>query len=147
MAILKRIPLTHKAFARVGAWWKGWVSRRQASSDPPPDAVKLLERVGQVQKLHPSQDFASGLLLFGIPADDDLLLISSERQLLRAEQLPDRLKLEKRGFDLCRFSREGIFRFLGGETAMGPTLLRDLEAFFRRFVVFRDARLPLLLAT
>lgn len=34
LATLKRIPLTHKAFSRTAAWWKEWVARRRAASNP-----------------------------------------------------------------------------------------------------------------
>ncbi|MBI3988861.1 MAG: DUF3631 domain-containing protein, partial [candidate division NC10 bacterium] len=84
---------------------------------------------------------------YGVLAGDDLLLVTSERKLIQADELPDGLTLDNRGFDLCRFSREDILAFLSGASIEGHAVLRTLETYFRRFVIFRDARIPLFLAT
>lgn len=144
LGTLKGIPLKHPTFSRAAQWWKEWTGRREA--EPVPDAVTVLERIGQPRFIHPAQDFVNGALSFGIPAGNQLLFVTSERKLFKAAQLPDGVQVDHRGFDLCRFSRGGIMRFLAGERITGPTLLRELTAFFHRFVIFRDGRLPLLLA-
>jgi len=121
--------------------------KRQAKqTQPSADAMKLLERIEQVRLIRPAQDFIDGIFLFGVPVGDDVAFITSERKAVLATDLPKEARLDNRGFDLCRFSKEGISRFLGGATVAGHELLRKLERFFARFIVFRDARLPLLLA-
>lgn len=146
LGTLKGIPLKHPTFSRAAQWWKEWTGRREAEGEPVPDAVAVLERIEQPRFIHPAQDFVGGALSFGIPAGDQLLFVTSARKLLKAAQLPDGVQVDHRGFDLCRFSRGGIMRFLAGERVTGPTLLQELTAFFHRFVIFRDGRLPLLLA-
>lgn len=143
---LKAIPLKHSVFSRAAQWWKEWKGRQEDDGEPVADAVTVLERIAPPRFIHPAQDFVNGALSFGIPAGDTLLFVTSGRKLLKAVQLPDGVQVDHRGFDLCRFSRGGIMRFLAGETVTGSTLLRELTSFFRRFVIFRDGRLPLLLA-
>lgn len=142
---LKKIPLKHATFSRSASWWKGWDKRRRQEK-PSVDAMRLLERIERVRTIHPAQDFVDGIFLYGVPADEDVLLVTSERKLVTASDLPHDVHLETRGFDLCRFSKEGIMRFLGGATEDGHGLLRKLEQFFPRYIIFRDARVSLLLA-
>ncbi len=147
LAALKRISLKHKAFSHADQWHKEWRKRKEQEGKPPPaDAIKLLDRIESVRLIHPAQDFIDGIFLFGVPAGDDVLLITSERKAISSRDLPKGTRLDTRGFDLCRFSKEGITRFLSGATEAGHELLRRLERFFTRFIVFRDGRLPLLLA-
>ncbi len=146
VAKLKRISLRHATFSQAAQWWKGWKQRRGVASEPRPEALQLLERMGHERRLHPAQDFVGGTLFYGIPIEDDLLLVTSRRMLTRADQLPEELRVDNRKFDVCRFSKEGVQRFLGGAIVAGYTLLRMLEHLFVRFIIFRDARLPLLLA-
>ncbi len=121
--------------------------KRQAKqTQPSADAMKLLERIESVRPIRPAQDFMNGILLFGVPVDDDVVLITSERRAVLAAELPKGTRLDNRGFDLCRFSREGIGQFLSGVMVAGHELLGRLERFFARFLVFRDPRLALLLA-
>ena len=142
---LKRLPLKHSTFSKAAAWWKGWDKRRREEK-PPADAMRLLERIEKTRTIHPAQDFVDGIFLYGVPDSEDVLLVTSERRLVTASDLPQDVHLETRGFDLCRFSKEGIVRFLGGATEYGHGLLRKLEQFFGRYVIFRDARVSLLLA-
>ncbi|MBI3989226.1 MAG: DUF3854 domain-containing protein, partial [candidate division NC10 bacterium] len=65
---LKRVPLKHLAFSQAAGWWKEWIKRREMKAEPPPDVMKLLERVGQARKLHPAQDFVDGVLFYGVLA-------------------------------------------------------------------------------
>jgi hypothetical protein len=110
------------------------------------DARELLEALTDVQRLHPAQAWANGALYYGCPVHLALVFVVSGRQLLTDDELPSGIAVARAGFNLCRFSREGILAYLGGATVLGYGLLHDLQAFFRRFVVFRDARLLLLLA-
>jgi hypothetical protein len=115
---------------------------------PPPakDAKELLEAMGQVQPLRLAQDFSAGILWFGVIAGETKLLLNSRRELLTRDQLPEGFRARDHGFDLCRISKEAILRFVSGEIASDPELLADLQAFFSRFAVFRDRRIPWLLA-
>ena len=143
---LKRIALNHKTFSKTEKWWKSWAKRKEATAEPHPDALKLLDRISQVRRLHPAQDFTDTMFYFGIPIGEELLLVTSERTPIRADQLPSSFTVDNRGFDCCRFSRQGILHFLSGLSVQGHTLLGRLTGFFGRFIFFRDTRLPLLLA-
>ncbi len=147
LSTLKQIPLKHDAFSQANGWWKEWRQRKDPGSRPDPDPMRLLDRIEQVRRVHPAQDLIDGIFLFGIPVDDDVLFITSERKPVLADGLPQGIRLDNRTFDLCRFSKKGILRFLGGTTIAGHELLRRLQGFFARFIAFRDLRLPLLLAT
>lgn len=110
------------------------------------EARELLEKMGQTRTLRLAQDFVDGRLWFGVIAGEDKLLLNSDRELLRLDQVPEELTVKDSGFDYCRLSKEAILRFLSGGTATGAELLADLRQFFVRFAVFRDKRMPLLLA-
>jgi len=119
-----------------------------AIAEPPAckEARELLEQMGQTRVLRIAQDFVDGMLWYGVIAGDDKLLLTSDRELFTLDQVPEGLTVKDSGFDLCRLSKEGILHFLSGGTATGAELLADVRTFFTRFVVFRDKRLPLLLA-
>ena len=134
---LKRLPLKHKAFQLPHKWWKGW-SQREQNDAPPADAIKLIEGMEQTRLLHPAQEFVEGVLTFGVPVGDEVVLITSGRKIVNARELPKGVGLDNRGFDLCRFSKEGILEWQSGATRYGPELVAALEGFFRRFVVYRD---------
>ena len=142
---LKRINLKHKGFSKVRDWHKEWVKRKERAEEPP-EAKRLIEKIKTVRHLNPAQDFLDGLLWFGIPVDEHIVLINSERKVIMEDQLPDGMELRESGFDLCRFSKEGITSFLAGETINGNTLVLELRKYFRRFLVFRDRRIYPLLA-
>lgn len=117
-------------------------------ADPPAakNARELLEQMGQTRVLRIAQDFVDGKLWYGVIAGEEKPLLTSDRELLTFNQVPKELTVKDNGFDLCRLSRDAILRFLSGGTATGYELLADLRAFFTRFAVFRDRRVPLLLA-
>lgn len=142
---LKRINLKHKCFSKIRDWHKEWVKRKESSVDPP-EAEKLIEKIKTVRHLNPAQDYLDGLLWFGVPVGEHTVLINSDRKAITGDQLPDGMELRESGFDLCRFSKEGITSFLAGETISGNTLVRGLRKYFHRFLVFRDKRVYLLLA-
>jgi hypothetical protein len=110
------------------------------------DAKTLLEAMGQSPPLRLAQDFRSSVLWFGVIAGETKLLLNSYRELLTIDKLPDGLRVRDQGFDLCRISKEAILRFVGGEVCSDLEILVDLQAYFSRFAVFRDRRIPLLLA-
>jgi Protein of unknown function (DUF3631) len=110
------------------------------------DTKELLKAMGQIQPLRLAQDLRSGVLWFGVIAGEMKLLVNSRRELLTLDKLPDGLRVRDQGFDLCRISKEAILRFVGGEVCSDLELLVDLQAYFSRFAVFRDRRIPLLLA-
>jgi hypothetical protein len=118
-------------------------------ADPPAakEARELLEAMGQTRTLHLAQDFIDGKLWFGVIAGEEKLLLNSDRELLTFNKLPEEFTVKDPGFDLCRLSKDAILHFLGSGTATGAGLLADLRSFFERFVVFRDKRLSLLMAS
>jgi len=119
------------------------------STEPPAakEARELLEQMGQTRTLRLAQDFVDGKLWFGVIAGGEKLLVNSDRELLILPKVPRDLTVKDNGFDYCRLSKEGILHFLSGGSATGYELLADLRSFFTRFAVFRDKRIPLLLAT
>jgi hypothetical protein len=142
---LKRIPLKHKTFSKAREWHKEWV-KEKASPKPAIDATKLLDNIQTVEHIRPAQDWVNGLLWFGIPAHEDVLLVNSERKIIRADELPDGLKIDNRGFNLCRFSKEGVNRFLDGESVNGKALAAELCDYFGRYLIIQDQRIFLLLS-
>jgi hypothetical protein len=110
------------------------------------EAMELLEQVGQSRVLRIAQDYVDGKLWFGVVAGEEKLLLNSNREPLTLDQVPEGPTVKDGGFDLCRLSKEGIKRFLRGDTGTDAGLLADLRAFFMRFALFRDKRVPLLLA-
>ena len=119
-----------------------------AMAKPPvrKEARELLEQMGRTRALRLAQDFVNGQFSYGVIAGENKMLLNSDRELLTLDKLPADLTVKDSGFDLCRFSKDGIVRFLGGQTATGAELLNDLRTFFTRFAVFKDKRVPLLLA-
>jgi hypothetical protein len=142
---LKRMPLKHNCFTAARKWHKEWVVKNKQDLEPPQRAMQLLESIRQTNRIHPAQDFVGGLFWYGIPIDGRVVLVNSERKLLKAEELPDNLVLDNRGLDLCRFSKEGITRFLSGETQSGQKLVGELSEYFQRYVIIKDQHIyPLL---
>ncbi len=111
------------------------------------EARELLEQMGQTRTLRLAHDFVDNRLWYGVVAGENTLLLNSDRQLLTLDELPAGLAVKDNGFDYCRLSKEAILKFLKIDTVEGPALLADLRQFFTRFAVFRDKRIPLLLAT
>lgn len=116
---------------------------------PPPsqDPKVLLDAMGQTHLLRLAQDFREGILWYGVLAGESKLLLNSQRDLLTLDRLPADVRIRDDGFDLCRISKEAILRFLGDGGGPDLELLPDLRGYFARFAVFRDTRVPLLLAT
>jgi hypothetical protein len=118
-----------------------------------PTPLDVLKHMKRFRPLHFPQAFVDGKLWFGLIAQEAKLviprkfLLNSDRELLPPDQLPEDLQLRDRGCDDCRFSKEGILRFLSGDTLPDPSLLTDLGSFFARFSVFRDRRVYRLLGT
>jgi hypothetical protein len=118
-------------------------------AEPPAakEARELLEKIGHTRVLRLAQDYQDGKLWYGVIAGEDKLLVNSDRELLTLDKIPEGLTVKDNGFDLCRFSKDGILRFIGGGEEAGSALLTDLCKFFLRFAVFRGKRIALLLAT
>lgn len=119
-----------------------------AMAEPPAckEARELLDQMGKTKVLRLAQDFIDTRQWFGVIAGGDKLLLNSDRELLRVDQVPKEFTIKDNGFDCCRLSKDAILHFLSGGTATGFELLADLRRFFTRFAVFRDKRIPLLLA-
>jgi Protein of unknown function (DUF3631) len=109
-------------------------------------AEALLKQVRKDRLIHPAQDFMDSVLYFGLPVDDEVILVSSGRRVIRATELPAGVHLDNRGFDRCGFSHQRITEFLAGQTITTPAIVRKLEAYLKRFAIFRELGLPLLLA-
>ena len=110
------------------------------------EAQELLDQIGQTRTLRLAQDYQDEKLWFGVVAGKEKLLVNSDRQLLTLAQIPDGFTVPDNGFDLCRFSKDGIMRFVSGGEEDGSALLAAMRAFFLRFAVFRDSRIASFLA-
>ncbi|GKS64838.1 hypothetical protein YTPLAS72_21420 [Nitrospira sp.] len=87
------------------------------------------------------QDFRQGVLSIGVLLDGQAYVIRGDREMVSAEEFGT----DNHGLCNVRFSKDGIKRFLDGQTISGPDLLEQLELFLRRFVVMGED-LPALLA-
>ncbi len=151
LAALPRLPLRHGAFTRTAAWWRGWVKRKEEpQAEGPPagaTALDLLERPDTTRVLHPAHDVVDGVLWYGLPVDEALVLITSTRQAHRADQLPAGIGLRHREPGPSTVSRELALRWLTtGEPSSIARALDALAEFFPRYVVLRDRRTALWIA-
>jgi len=147
---LPHLPLKHAAFSRTSAWWRGWVKRKEEPQDAGGEAtaLDLLERAASVRVLHPAQDVVDGVLWYGLQVDGALVLITSARQAHRADQLPEGLGLRHTEPGPSTVSREVAVRWLTtGESGSVARTLDALADFFVRYVVLRDRRTALWIAT
>jgi len=143
-----RLSLKHPVFARTAEWWKGWRKKKAEGDAPAGDALSLLAQGETVRFLHPAQDVAEGALSYGIPVTEALVLITSRREAFRADQIPSGLALRHTDPGPSSISREAMLRWLAGEGQGSVARTLDaLQQFFTRYVVFRDERDPLLLAS
>lgn len=111
-------------------------------------ALELLERTDAVRTLHPAQDVAEGTLWYGVPAEGELVLITSRREAHRADQLPAGLALRHTDPGASTVTREVAVRWLHhGESVCAAKTLDALADYFERYVVLRDRRTALWLAT
>jgi hypothetical protein len=146
---LSRLALKHPAFTRTSVWWRGWVKRRDDGEDASSEAtaLDLLERSESTRVLHPAQDIVDGVLWYGLPVDDALVLISSARQAHRADQLPPGIALRHSEPGPSTVSRDLAVRWLTtGEEGSIARVLDALADFFTRYVVLRDRRTALWVA-
>jgi hypothetical protein len=143
---LPTVPLTHKVFSHTAEWWKRWRAQSGRNGHTTVASEELLAQMTTTRTLHPAQDYVDGVLYIGVPVDDYTVLLTSNRQALQAHELPAGLRIDDRGFDLCRFSKEGVLAYMAGAEVIGYDLVERLEQYFKRYAFFRDARIPLLLA-
>ncbi len=147
--MLPRLALKHAAFSRTGAWWRGWVKRKEQPEDASGEAtaLDLLERAASVRVLHPAQDVVDGVLWYGLQVDGALVVITSARHAHRADQLPEGLALRHVEPGPSTVSREVAVRWLTtGESGSVARTLDALADFFTRYVVLRDRRTALWIA-
>jgi hypothetical protein len=145
---LPKIELKHRAFTQTATWWKEWRARKAERVTPPAaDIVALLERGESARPLHPAQDVVDAVLLYGLPIDDQLVILTSRRTGHRADTLPAGWTLRHKEPGPSSMSRDAALRWLSG-TATGSVAqaLDGLTGFFGRYVIFRDARTPIWLA-
>jgi hypothetical protein len=140
------ITLKHPAFTKASAWWKSWQAKAEGNGHQHLDSMALLDRMHTTRTLRPALDFADGVLYVGILADGHVALVTSERKIRQAHELPAGLSLDNRDFDLCRFSKERVVSFLGGAQMAGHIVLRKLVHYFTRFMIYPKPDLALLFA-
>ncbi len=106
-----------------------------------PAPLDLLRRGETVQWLHPAQDVVDGVLWYGLPVGDSLVLVNSTRQAYRADQLPEGLALRHTDPGPSSVSREAAVQWLaGGETGSLAATLDGVADHLQRYVSFRDPR-------
>src|SRR5262249_51283787 len=146
---LPRLGLRHAAVGRASAGWRGWAKRKEEDdhADAEATALDLLERADSVRLIHPAQDVVDGVLWYGLPADDALVLITSTRQAHRADRLPEGLALRHTDPGPSTVSRELALQWLtAGATGSVAGALDGLAGFLVRHVVLRDRSTALWLA-
>ncbi len=113
------------------------------SGEPSPLAryAHLLEGPDALPSPRLPQEYRNGVLSIGVLLDGQAYVIRGDREIVLAEEFG----AENYGLSNVRFSKEGIRRFLAGESITGEDLLKQLETFLRRFVVMGED-LPSLLA-
>jgi hypothetical protein len=141
---LPKLPLNDPAFSKTSTWWKGWRARKSEAGQA--SAVELLERGETTRALHPAQDVLDGVLWYGVPIAGALALVTSERHTDKARALPSGLTLRHPDLSESSVSRDVALAWIAGETGSVAGTLDALAEFFARFVIFREARTPALLA-
>ena len=143
---LSTLTLKSPALMRLAPWWKGWRENREAANGAAADALALLERGESVRTLHPAQDVIDGVLYYGVPAGDALVIVNSDRQVVTVDELPRGLALRHAALRESTVSRNVALSWNAGMTGSVAEALDALAAFFRTYVVFVDPRIPALLA-
>jgi hypothetical protein len=122
-------------------------ARAPVAQDSEATALDWLERSGAVRTIQPAQDVLDGVLWYGVPADEGLVLITSTRQAHRADRLPPGLALRHADPGPSTVRRELAVRWV--TTDESGSMARALDAladFFGRHVVLRDRRTTLWIA-
>jgi len=146
---LPRLDLKHSVFTKTAKWWKGWQKRKETGDTRVASAIEILERGEATRSLHPAQDVANGVLFYGFQHEQQLVILTSERKAFRAGQLPEGLTLRHTEPGPSSISRDAALSWLTKrvEEVSVASVIDALRAFFARYVIFRDKRHPLLLAT
>jgi hypothetical protein len=139
-----QIDLKHTTWKSFRTWHKEWQKTKQ-NKIARPKALELLEKLGTTRRIHPAQDLINDKegLWYGIPTREGIVFVNSNREAMREDELPEGLEVNDQGFDLSRFSPDGVKRFLTGENTGTNVLLGDLKQFFRKFIFFKDDRVYL----
>jgi hypothetical protein len=147
LAALPTYALAHAAFSRAAAWWKAWQKRKAAPAAATGDVLEVLQRGETIRSIHPAQDVMDGVLWYGVVTGGRLTLITSERQGYFPDGLPPGLALRHTDLAGSSVRREVALEWLSGHpTGSVAGAIDQLTGFFARYVVFRLADLPLLLA-
>ena len=109
---LPRLKLTEAPLTRVAPWWKGWSKTQGAGDEADQDALALLKGGTTTTVIHPAQAVLGDMLAYGVPTAGDLVLVTSERKLYTASDLPDGIVLHPDG-------PRGLDRQPGGRTTVG----------------------------
>ena len=106
--------------------------------------MELLRREPAVRRLHPAQDVIDGILWYGRPVEGGLVMVSSARQALRADQLPAGLALRHADPGPSTVSREVALRWATGEASGSVAQTLDaLRRFLDRHVILPEPRTAL----
>ena len=107
-----------------------------------PDIERLLDDGANPESNYSAQNFIDGVLSYGAILGKEKVLVQSDGQIILADGS---------GGDSFRFKRsaltaETIKRFRAGEDVDGKNLLNRIQTLFADHVIFRDSRIPTLLA-
>jgi hypothetical protein len=142
---LPRLTLKDAPLARLASWYKRWAARK-TSDTASQDALALLERGDPVRPLHPAQDVADGVLWYGVPVGDALVLVNSNRLACTATTLPRGLALRHVTLRESTVSRPVALEWAAGASGSVAETLDALATFVRTYVVVPDPRIAGLLA-
>jgi hypothetical protein len=135
---LPQVDLKHKVFAETAGWWKRWRTRKDAGADT--SALELLARGETVRRLHPAQDVTDGVLWYGLPVAGELVMVTSTREVYRADTLPAGFALRHSDPGVSSVSRDAALLFQGGTAGTVAGALDALTRYLERYLVFRDSR-------
>lgn len=103
--------------------------------------LELLARMPSGVALHPAQDVAGGVLWYGVAIEGALVMVNSARQALRADQIPEGLRLCHADPGRHAIARDAATPWLTGETTGSVArTLDDLARYYARHVVLPSPR-------
>jgi hypothetical protein len=151
---LPHIALNKPPLDRFKARWQQWRKHKRAEADGTveaagPSGIEIITESATTRAIHPAQDVADGVLIYGFQAaaSAPLALVTSTRHAYTVDQLPPSVQLRHQDPGRCALSKEGALQWLV-ESARGSVVatLDALVAFFLRYIVFPDPRAALLCA-
>jgi Protein of unknown function (DUF3631) len=123
-------------------------ARTNGAAAAVPSGIEIITASAPARPVHPAQDVVNGTLVYGYQEaiGAPLVLVTSDWQALRVDQLPRDLRLRHEHPGRVALSRTAAVRWLvEAQRGSLAEILDQLAAFFRRYIVFPDPRSALLI--